>query len=91
MCGARTACSSGARHKPDRVSRDRNIAVAKFYVWNHGGAKLRGRRLRLRQPDPPQLLDSFGGNVAEFWQVQDDRLTRGGPPSLELPAPDSRT
>ena len=25
---------------PDRLSRDRNIAVAKFYVWNHGGAKL---------------------------------------------------
>ena len=71
--------------KPDRVSRDRNIAVAKFYVWNHGGAKLSEGafvfgNLTLRN------YWNLGGNVARFWQGQDDRLTRGGPPTLDLPS-----
>lgn len=70
--------------RPDRVTRDRHINVAKFYVWNHGGATL-GDGAFVFANLTFRNYWNLGGNVARFRQVQDDRLTRGGPPSLELP------
>ena len=70
---------------PDRVSRDRNISIAKFYVWNHGGVQL-GDGAFVFGNLTFRNYWNIGGNVAGFWQAQDDRLTRGGPPSLELPS-----
>jgi hypothetical protein len=71
--------------RPDVLSRDRTISVAKFYVWNHAGAKL-GDGAFVFGNLTFRNYWTLGGNVARFWRVQDDRLTRGGPPSLELPS-----
>ncbi len=68
---------------PDRISRDRNIVAAKFYTWDYGRAKLSDGFMTF-----PSLTFlnywSVGGALALFRQGQDDRLTRGGPPTLEV-------
>jgi hypothetical protein len=63
---------------PDRMTRSRNITVAKAYVWNYGRQKL------------TDAWFVFGGmTFNNYWNVSgftnnfkralDDRLTRGGP------------
>jgi len=64
--------------KVNRFSRDRFLAVAKFYTWNFA---------RERQSDGLFLLGNIQfknywtlfGDALFFRPVQDDRLTRGGP------------
>ena len=79
------AVSQWRQITPDRLSRDRNIAVAKFYVWNHGGARL-GDGAFVFGNLTFRNYWQLGGNAARFRRIQDDRLTRGGPPSIELPS-----
>jgi hypothetical protein len=70
--------------KPDRVTRDRNIMVAKFYVWDYANAKLADGFMAF----PNTTFHNYwevGGSVAFFGGAQDDRLTRGGPPARQLP------
>ena len=71
--------------QPDRVSRDRNVMVGKFYVWNFDNTLLSDGLMAF-----PSLTFlnywSINGNAGWFRQGQDDRLTRGGPPSLSLPS-----
>jgi hypothetical protein len=70
--------------KPDRFTRDRNITVAKFYVWDYGNAKVGDGAMSFANLTFNKYWN-MGGNIGLFRKVQDDRLTRGGPPSLELP------
>jgi len=69
---------------PDRFTRDRNITIAKFYVWDYGGARLGDGVMSFGNFT---LLNYWGGggSVGLFRKVQDDRLTRGGPPAAQLP------
>jgi hypothetical protein len=70
--------------QPDRISRDRNVFVGKFYVWNFDNTVLSDGLMAF-----PSLTFlnywSINGNVGWFRRGQDDRLTRGGPPALSLP------
>ena len=71
--------------EPDRLSRDRNVMVGKFYVWNFDNTLLSDGLMAF-----PRLTFrnywSIEGSAGWFRQGQDDRLTRGGPPSLSLPS-----
>jgi len=71
--------------EPDRISQDRNIMVGKFYVWNFDHTKLSDGVMAF-----PRITFlnywNMQGSVGWFRQGQDDRLTRGGPPSLSLPS-----
>jgi hypothetical protein len=70
--------------EPDRVSRDRDVKVGKFYVWNFDNTKLSDGLMAF---SAVTFLNywSMNGSVGWFRQGQDDRLTRGGPPALSLP------
>lgn len=70
---------------PDRVTRDRNLTVAKFYVWNHDNVKLADGTMSFANLTFLNYWNT-GGNIGLFRQGQDDRLTRGGPPALNLPS-----
>jgi hypothetical protein len=69
--------------EPDRISRDRNVMVGKFYVWNFDHTKLSDGVMAFPRVT---FLNYWNiqGAVGWFRQGQDDRLTRGGPPSLSL-------
>jgi hypothetical protein len=71
--------------RPDRFTRDRNVTVAKFYVWNFGNARLSDGAMSFANLTFLNYWN-MGGNIGSFRKVQDDRLTRGGPPALELPS-----
>jgi hypothetical protein len=68
--------------QPDRFTRYRDILAAKFYVWDFNNVVV---------GDGVMAFTNFtflnywgmGGNVGFFREVQDNRLTRGGPPSRE--------
>ena len=68
---------------PDRISRNRDITAAKFYVWDYGRARLTDGFMTF-----PNLTFlnywSMGGALGLFRKGQDDRLTRGGPPALQV-------
>jgi hypothetical protein len=70
--------------QPDRLSRDRNVVVGKFFVRNFDNTVLSDGLMVF-----PTLTFlnywSINGNVGWFRRGQDDRLTRGGPPALSLP------
>jgi len=70
--------------QPDRFTRNRDITVAKFYVWNFGNAKLGDGAMSFANLTFLNYWN-MGGNIGLFRKTQDDRLTRGGPPSVELP------
>ena len=70
--------------EPDRFSRERNVFVGKFYVWNFDNTLLSDGLMAF----PSVTFQNYwnlSGNVGWFRQGQDDRLTRGGPPALNLP------
>jgi hypothetical protein len=70
--------------EPDRVSRDRIVRVGKFYVWNFDNTLLSDGVMAF----PAVTFLNYwnmNGSVGWFRQGQDDRLTRGGPPALNLP------
>jgi len=69
--------------EPDRISRDRRVNIGKFYVWNFDHTKLSDGVMAF----PAVTFLNYwnmNGSVGWFRQGQDDRLTRGGPPSLSL-------
>ena len=66
---------------PDRISRDRDITVAKFYVWDFGNARVGDGVMSFANMTLRNYW-GIGGSVGLFRSVQDDRLTRGGPPTL---------
>jgi hypothetical protein len=71
--------------EPDRISRSRNVAVGKYYVWNFDNTVLSDGVMAF--PSVTFLnYWNMHGSVGFFRQGQDDRLTRGGPPALSLPA-----
>jgi len=70
--------------QPDRITRDRNITVAKFYVWDYGRAKLTDGVMAFSNFTFLNYW-SMGGTLGLFRDTQDDRLTRGGPPVLNPP------
>jgi hypothetical protein len=71
--------------EPDRLSRDRGVMVGKFYVWNFDNTKLSDGLMAFTSMT---FLNYWriDGNAGWFRQGQDDRLTRGGPPALNLPS-----
>ena len=71
--------------EPDRFSRERNVFVGKFYVWNFDNTKLSDGLMAF----PAVTFLNYwnmNGSFGWFRQGQDDRLTRGGPPALSLTA-----
>ena len=68
--------------QPDHFTRDRDVMVAKFYTWNFGNVRTGDGVMAFTNMTFLNYWN-MGGNVGFFRQVQDDRLTRGGPPSLE--------
>jgi hypothetical protein len=71
--------------KPDRVSRERSVTVAKFYVWDYARAKLGDGAMAFANMTFLNYWN-VGGVVGLFRGGQDDRLTRGGPPALQVPS-----
>jgi len=71
--------------KPDRVTRDRNIVFAKFYVWDFANVRLGDGVFSFTNLTFLNYWN-MGGNFGLFRKTQDDRLTRGGPPALNLPS-----
>ena len=71
--------------QPDRVSRDRNLTVAEFTVWDYGRSRLSQGFMTFANLT---FLNYWhvGGNLAFFGRGQDDHLTRGGPPTANLPS-----
>jgi hypothetical protein len=76
------AAFSWRQIQPDRITRDRDIMVAKFYVWDFGNVRIGDGVMAFGNLTFLNYW-SMGGNVGFFRRVQDDRLTRGGPPSIE--------
>lgn len=74
--------------KHDRFTRDRNVKLAKFYVWDYGRAKMTDGVMALANLTFLNYW-GFGGNVGLFARAQDNKLTRGGPPALQLPSGNS--
>ena len=70
--------------RPDRFTRERNITIAKFYVWNYDQARLGDGVMSFSNLTFLNYW-STGGNIGLFRATQNDRFTRGGPPALELP------
>jgi hypothetical protein len=70
---------------PDRITRDREITIAKFYVWDYANAKI-GDGVMSYSNLTFLNYWSMGGSIAQFRTVQDDRQTRGGPAMLSLPS-----
>jgi hypothetical protein len=66
---------------PDRFTRQRSVAVAKWWTWNYGGDS---------QGDGVQVLSTYQflnywrltGNAGHARRTWDDRLTRGGPTTI---------
>jgi hypothetical protein len=70
---------------PDRFTRYRDLTVAQFFVWNYGNAKLGDGLMSFGNMTFLNYWNA-GGSIAFFRKTQSDRLTRGGPPTLELPS-----
>jgi hypothetical protein len=68
---------------PDRFTRYRDITVARFYVWDYNNRRIGDGMMTFGSLVFPNYWD-MGGNMGLFKTVQDDRLTRGGPPALSL-------
>src|SRR6185436_15419138 len=68
--------------KPDRFTRDRDITFAKFYVWNFNNVRIGDGAMSFANLTFLNYWN-MGGNIGLFRKVQDDRLTRGGPPTLQ--------
>jgi hypothetical protein len=66
---------------PDRLSRDRNVTIAKFYVWDYANARLTDGVMSFADMTFLNYWN-LGGSFGLFRKAQDDRLTRGGPPAL---------
>lgn len=71
--------------QPDRFTRNRDLTVAKFYVWDYGRAKLSDGAMSFANLTFRNYWN-MGGNVGLFRETQDNRLTRGGPPALSPPS-----
>lgn len=69
---------------PDAFTRYRDITFAKFYVWDYGNARLTDGVMTFGNMTFLNYWN-MGGTVGLFRKAQSDRLTRGGPPTLELP------
>ena len=67
--------------QPDRFTRYRDVLVAKFYVWDFGNALIGDGVMSFTNLTFLNYW-GMGGNVGYFRRVQDDRLTRGGPPAV---------
>jgi hypothetical protein len=70
--------------RPDRFTRDRNLTVAKFYVWDYANVRLADGFMSFANLTFLNYW-SMGGNLGLFREAQADRLTRGGPPGRDLP------
>jgi hypothetical protein len=66
---------------PDRLTRSRQIVVAKSWTWNYGGQALHDAWFTFGNATFLNYWSIFGIG-AVFRQVNDDRLTRGGPIAL---------
>jgi hypothetical protein len=66
--------------QPDRLTRYRDILVAKFYVWDFNNVVVGDGVMSFMNMTFLNYW-GMGGNVGVFRNVQDNRLTRGGPPS----------
>jgi hypothetical protein len=73
--------------QPDRFTRDRDVMVAKFHTWDFGNVRTGDGVMAFGNATFLNYWN-MGGNIGFFRKVQDDRLTRGGPPALE---PSSRS
>jgi hypothetical protein len=71
--------------QPDRFTRSRDITFAKFYVWNYGNARVGDGEMSFGNVTFLNYWN-MGGNLGVFQKVQDDGLTRGGPPSISVPS-----
>jgi len=71
--------------KPDKFTRYRDILFAKFYVWNYDNTRLGDGAMIFGNMTFLNYWN-LGGNTGYFRKIQDDRLTRGGPPALGLPS-----
>lgn len=68
--------------QPDRLSRNRDLMVAKFYVWDFGNVTIGDGVMGFGNMTFLNYWET-GGSIGFFRKVQDNRLTRGGPPSIE--------
>jgi hypothetical protein len=68
--------------QPDRISRDRDMMVAKFYTWDYANVRTGDGAMAFANMTFLNYWN-MGANVGFFRKVQDDRLTRGGPPAIE--------
>lgn len=66
---------------PDRFTRSRFLAVAKWYVFNFDRERQGDGLHAFGEVQLRNYWSAFLG-VFKTWRVQDDRLTRGGPSSL---------
>jgi hypothetical protein len=66
--------------QPDRLTRYRDILVAKFYVWDFNNVTLADGVMSFANLTFLNYW-GIGGNAGFFRETQDNRLTRGGPPS----------
>jgi len=70
--------------KPDRFTRYRDVTTAKFYVWDFANVRLGDGEMTFGNATFLNYWNT-GGSIGLFRKTQDDRLTRGGPPALNLP------
>jgi hypothetical protein len=66
--------------RPDRLTRYRDILVAKFYVWDFNNVRLGDGVMSFTNLTFLNYW-GIGGSAGFFRETQDNRLTRGGPPS----------
>jgi len=70
---------------PDRFTRNRDVLIANFHVWNFDNTRIGDGTMIFGNMTFLNYWN-MGGNTGFFRKVQDDRLTRGGPPSIGLPS-----
>ncbi len=69
------------KQNPDRVTRFRNLTLAKSWTWNYGRQKLNDGVFVFSNATFLNYW-SVNGSLGLFREVKDDHLTRGGPLSL---------
>ena len=69
------------KNNPDRWTRSRFLWAAKWWTWNFD-KRLQGNGWNAQAGVTLLNYWSFNFNTGGNWQVQDDRLTRGGPAAL---------
>jgi hypothetical protein len=66
---------------PDRLTRTRQVSVAKWWTWNYG-RECQGNGVALTASTQLRSYWQLSVSLGDSWDTLDDKLTRGGPTTI---------